>query len=817
MKLKKNWKIYLIHHSHTDIGYTERQDKIINYHYDFIKQAVDILNEMHAGKKEYEGFVWQCENYWQVKNFYEHASTSYREDFERYVKSGEIGLSGNYLNMTELVSADILCSRIAKVKEYGEKIGCPIKSGMSADINGFAWGYADALYENGVENLFSCLHPHHGMFPLYKKQQPFYWESPKGEKVLVWNGEHYHFGNELFFAPQGGTSYMLQDIFTKKSANGTLFGESDSNETELAVLIERLERYLNNLEAEGYPYDFVPFMVSGAITDNAPPSGAIAERVHVINSRVGNELSVKMTTLDQFFDHVRDNCNDIPTFQGDWNDWWADGVGSTPAGVKNFRDAQRKYSLCKKLDPEGTLGKPEWMESAAENLMMYAEHTWGYSSSVSEPWETLVGDLELKKSAYAINGNTEISKNLDHILAQKGEVSIRYDRPKKYRIINPHSISIKSVVPVFIEFWEYIDGKPYSLDVPIEVVDIKSGEILSSQIKRIARAYQVDVLMDLQPGEEKVIAIRPTNNDRNKTVKNHAYIGAEGVEDIVQPHDFQMDCHCVETPFFKVLFDEERGIGSILDKRDGTDLLRQDAEHAPFSGVYEVTDIKTNACEERRRMGRNRKAVSTKRYVSQLMDIQVVENGDVYAAVKLDYALEGTKFYSAFIKIYKHLPKIDIMVRIHKESVWEPENLYISLPFTADDDEVKYIDKTGCLIRPGIDQLPGTNKEFYLIQNGIVMEGQQKDVILSIKDTPLVTFGDLRAKPITLCDGKDVEFNRSTVYSWVMNNFWETNFKVDLGGFYEFAYTLTVVDKLPAAQAAAICEANNEGLLSFYI
>ncbi|MNO57979.1 hypothetical protein D3C76_485280 [compost metagenome] len=817
MKLKKNWKIYLIHHSHTDIGYTERQDKIINYHYDFIKQAVDILNELHAGEKEYEGFVWQCENYWQVKNFYEHASPSYREAFERYVKSGEIGLSGNYLNMTELVSADILSSRIAKVKEYGEKIGFPIKSGMSADINGFAWGYADALYENGVENLFSCLHPHHGMFPLYKKQRPFYWESPKGEKVLVWNGEHYHFGNELFFAPQGGTSYMLQDIFTKKSANGTLFGEGDSNETELAVLIERLERYLSSLEAEDYPYDFIPFMVSGAITDNAPPSGAIAERVQVINSRVGNELSVKMTTLDQFFAHVRDNCNDIPTFQGDWNDWWADGVGSTPAGVKNFRDAQRKYSLCKKLDPEGTLGKTEWMESAAENLMMYAEHTWGYSSSVSEPWETLVGDLELKKSAYAINGNTEISKNLDYILAQKGEVSIRYDRPKKYRIINPHSISIKSAVPVFIEFWEYIDGKPYSLDVPIEVVDIGSGEILSSQIKRIARAYQVDVLMDLQPGEEKVIAIRPTNNYPNKTVKNHAYIGAEGVEDIVQPHDFQMDCHGVETPFFKVLFDEERGIGSILDKRDGTDLLRQDAEHAPFSGVYEVTDIKTNACEERRRMGRNRKAVSTKRYVSQLMDIQVVENGDVYTAVKLDYALEGTKFYSAFIKIYKHLPKIDIMVRIHKESVWEPENLYISLPFTADDDEVKYIDKTGCLIRPGIDQLPGTNKEFYLIQNGIVMEGQQKDVILSIKDTPLVTFGDLRAKPITLCDGKDVDFNRSTAYSWVMNNFWETNFKVDLGGFYEFAYTLTVVDKLPAAQAAAICEANNEGLLSFYI
>lgn len=187
MELKKNWKIFLIHHSHTDIGYTERQDKIIRYHYDYIRQAIDILNDLHDNsKKETVGFVWQCENFWQVKNFYEQAPESYRKDFEKYVRSGEIGLSGNYLNLTELIGYDVLCSRIAKAKRYGETIGVPVKSGMTADINGFAWGYADALAENGVENLFSCLHPHHGMFPLYKKQIPFFWESPKGKRC--WSG-----------------------------------------------------------------------------------------------------------------------------------------------------------------------------------------------------------------------------------------------------------------------------------------------------------------------------------------------------------------------------------------------------------------------------------------------------------------------------------------------------------------------------------------------------------------------------------------------------------------------------------------------------
>ena len=60
MALKKEWTVYLIHHSHTDIGYTERQDKIMRYHCDFIMQAIDILNKIHAGSLEgARGFVWQ--------------------------------------------------------------------------------------------------------------------------------------------------------------------------------------------------------------------------------------------------------------------------------------------------------------------------------------------------------------------------------------------------------------------------------------------------------------------------------------------------------------------------------------------------------------------------------------------------------------------------------------------------------------------------------------------------------------------------------------------------------------------------------------
>lgn len=139
--MEKMWNVYLIHHSHTDIGYTERQEKIMRYHYDFIRQAIEILDDIHSGKTTgCDGFVWQCENHWQIENFYQMADEELKKKFEAYVRSGEIGLSGNYLNMTELVSAPVLNDSLDKMQAYGKKTGHPIVAGMSADINGLAWG-----------------------------------------------------------------------------------------------------------------------------------------------------------------------------------------------------------------------------------------------------------------------------------------------------------------------------------------------------------------------------------------------------------------------------------------------------------------------------------------------------------------------------------------------------------------------------------------------------------------------------------------------------------------------------------------------------
>ena len=62
-------------------------------------------------------------------------------------------------------------------------------------------------------------------------------------------------------------------------------------------------------------------------------------------------------------------------------------------------------------------------------------------------------------------------------------------------------------------------------------------------------------------------------------------------------------------------------------------------------------------------------------------------------------------------------------------------------------------------------------------------------VLIANRDVPLVYMGEMAHHPIRLCDGKP-ENNRRPVYAWVMNNTWETNFKMDLSGFCEYRFTL---------------------------
>lgn len=84
--------------------------------------------------------------------------------------------------------------------------------------------------------------------------------------------------------------------------------------------------------------------------------------------------------------------------------------------------------------------------------------------------------------------------------------------------------------------------------------------------------------------------------------------------------------------------------------------------------------------------------------------------------------------------------------------------------------------------------------EYYMSDLGIVYKSAKQNILIYTLDTPLVYMGEMKHHPIQLCDNR-VENNNRNIYSWIMNNTWETNFNIDLSGYGEFCYRLELSDK----------------------
>ncbi|MCL2360872.1 MAG: hypothetical protein FWC73_03540 [Defluviitaleaceae bacterium] len=782
--MKKSIKtVYVIHHSHMDVGFTDLQERIIDVQVDNIRNVLSIMEDT-----KYHDFRWTCETYFCIEHFLAEASQEEQDKFFAYAKEGRIGISASYLNFCDLVDNNILSERTSQMAELFKTKGINIKTAMTADVNGVSMGQRDALMDAGVEFLYTNINTHHGMYPMYQNQKAYWWQRANGKMLLVWNGEHYHLGNELGIRP-----YIYNE---------------EKSETNIEILHKNLSKYITECEEADLQNDFIVLGVSGELSDNAPPNKVVLDTIKAYNSLYGEKTKLVMVTLQELYQELSQHLSldELPVATGDYTDWWANGVGSTPLAVKHYRGAQRMYHLSARAVPQAHIDYPELKRTAEDNLLLYAEHTWGHCASIGNPYETFVSDLDIRKTSYASKAHEASALLLNRAIRHIGGDLKQFNIEGQIKAIYPGGH--RAEIPV-----EFHVESPFLYDV--RITDETGTMELKAQTSPHPRGSLICFVDSFNPGETKQYRYKCIRKEPAKTNSRYAYVGTEKVKDII--NDYEPDhCHLphkLENVWFRIEYEVGKGFTSLYDKENNRELIVPGMESF-FTPIYEKTKIGAVPWEERSKLGRNIRGIHATRMQGILFNVEVVEKGCLYTQIKFSFKLDGAKDCFLHVKMYNDLPRIELKLGIAKHLSDDIESVYLPLSINR-RNEIVYLKKGSQPFRPGVDQIPGTCMEYWMTDTGIVYfdEANQKALLIHTPDTPLIYMGELKHHPIKLCDGK-LENNFRPVYSWVMNNTWETNFRMDLSGFGEYSYALQLIDAKTPVECFKKLEDSHFGALS---
>lgn len=771
--------IYLVHHSHTDIGYTDFQESALFNQVEYLRWLIRRIKQGYADNTPVQNTRWTCETFCMVERFLAQATEEERQDFFDLVRRGNIGISASYLNFTDLADMQALDRRTAETVRLLRENGHTVTAAMNADVNGVSMGMRDVLIRNGVRFLMTNINIHHGLFPLQRRLQPFFWENEAGERLLVYCADHYHIGNLL----------------------GLENHQTDPSEESLKEAERRISAYIADARANGFTDDFIPMGISGALRDNGPPNTYLTYMVDAMNRRF-DHLHIEMVTIEQLYDKIRDKLANAPVYRGDFTDWWANGVGSMPYATRHYRDAQRRYRLNRLLDPTDRYADPQLTRQTEDNLFLFAEHTFGFNCSIGEPYRACVYDSQLRKFCYASKASEAANYNYKRIAYALGDRLLYHHRNGYVKVINPTSLAGIRVVSFIVETAPYND---------FTVTDMATGKQVKRQQYPHPKGLQIFITDYFEANQSKVYTYSERPCDTSD-VYRFEYAGNPRSADTAADAA-NNGLYGLENDWLRVSYQTGKGITSVWSKADNVELM---SANAPlFTPVYEVTPAPNDLRLDRFHLGRNIRGIDAKVHYGTLQRILPVCAGEVFQEVELYYDLPGTEQTCVVLRMYRDIPRLDCVLRTAKKLCSDIENLL--LPLTLDlPAHTVYLDKGGVTMRPGIDQLPGSCMEYYIADNGVVYQGNSHSYLLSVKDVPLLYMGELRHHPIKLYNGDDRD-NLRDVYSWVMNNMWETNFMLDLSGYGEFRYSLSVCNAQSPADSFALLEAENLDLPTFGI
>ncbi|MBI3697629.1 MAG: hypothetical protein HY238_22695, partial [Acidobacteria bacterium] len=675
-------------------------------------------------------YKFNFETSWLAENYLQSRERARARRLLELAAQGRVGVSALYLNlMTGMCTGEELYRALYTSYALHKKHGLPFQFACLTDAPSHTWFVPTLLAGVGVKGF--ALGSNQTRAPLL---------------------EHSTLNEDSPFWWEGADGARVMSWYARSYLQfHRLLGRQDGSVEALETTIPQ---FLARYRRAEYPTDAV--LVYGLYTDNAEIGHGETRVVEEWNRAY--EFPKIVPALDSdYYAYVEKNFGGkLPVRRGDGGAYWEDGAASTARETAVNRETQRLLpvaemasALACSLDPRLRHPAEEFRE-AWKNLMFYDEHTWGAHTSIRQPdREFVTRQWEVKQSfAWRAHWAAKdlLTRSLNRLVQHIGR-----DGPMLY-VFNPDVRPRTDAVQVELNLGQYVvdwgSGREVELDTVLERDGYRVARFLARDVPALGyRTYSV----------------------RNRPAQAAAPDSSRSSE--------------VESRYYRVRLDPRTGaIASVFDK----ELVR---ELADASAPYKLNELLyASGGEDSRILHDLTSLPPAKLEISSSREAQLVENvrTPYGRRVKVRARAEHIPKLETEITVYDDIKRIDVVNRLEKEEVRAKEAVYFAFPFRVSPPELAYQIQNG-FVRVEKDQLPGAGKEWFTTQNLIVARDQEVTIAWATPDAPLVTLTDINRGRWP----KHLEPSNGHVFSYVMNNYWFTNYKAAQGGEFTFRYFLT--------------------------
>lgn len=732
-------EILLIHHSHTDIGYTHPQAVIFELHERFIESALD-LAEATAEERDDAKFRWTCEVTGITRAWWNRASNTDRDRFLAAVKRGQIEVAALEWHLTPLADVRMLIRSLENVRFFRE-LGIPVRSAMNTDVNGVPWGLVDILLDHGIDGFSMAINSHLGG-PVTPRPGAFRWAAPDGRELMVWNGfQYWHAANVLLRVP-----------------------------SSVEAVAQALPGFLAEAEQRGYPLPYLPLQITNPHhPDNAAPDATLSAFVREWNDQ-NPPVRMRTVLLSEVFDRLRQE--ELPRLSGDWTDYWNLGAGSSARETTVLMEGLRTLDAAHETSAwpgESERRESEHLDAAHGHLALYAEHTWGADCSITLP-ESLETKMQwATKSAYAYQGLAHariVLRDALHRLALGAG-----GNDPTLLLYNPLPVPFRGPVrlPVSGLEWPLTPG-------------VHHRQRLDGALNNLPEASTRWCDVDL-----------PALGYRTYPVESLSGASSAGLE----VEDLALISSRVRIEFL-----ESGGVRSLLvDGIDyagaaeaftfGVPILER-----PIGSRREIMALDFSRFEPAEGWQKDWPRETTTGRILR-SDHRALEGAVEFSQT---FAMENGDRVAVIYRLFADDPSVDVEAILDSAGDAKPYSL--ALPFTLPPSGATkwHFDTAGALVEFDLEQLPDSARHFVTARRFVRMATENAALSIATPDLPLWKFGGMYFAPTSHLNPAD---RRPAMLAWLANNYWEVNFLANQTGQTRFRFRLLPHAPEPVAASYA--------------